>query len=60
LYPAQTNKILESFLKAKGVAAEDIRSIYTPFPVSIPNWPTIGRDQRARFGGQKRRGRPQC
>jgi urea transport system substrate-binding protein len=31
VYPRTTNKILEAFLKAKGVAAEDIKINYTPF-----------------------------
>ena len=31
VYPRTTNKILESFLKAKGVPAEDIMINYTPF-----------------------------
>src|SRR4030081_3355414 len=31
VYPRTTNKILESFLKAKGVAPEDIMINYTPF-----------------------------
>jgi urea transport system substrate-binding protein len=31
VYPRTTNKILEAFLKAKGVAADDIRINYTPF-----------------------------
>lgn len=39
VYPRTTNKILESFLKAKGVAAEDIMINYTPFGHS--DWQTI-------------------
>src|SRR6187397_2044530 len=31
VYPRTTNKILEAFLKAKGVAADDIKINYTPF-----------------------------
>src|SRR5881396_1076597 len=31
VYPRTTNKILEAYLKAKGVAAEDIMINYTPF-----------------------------
>lgn len=31
VYPRTTNKILESYLKANGVAAEDIMISYTPF-----------------------------
>src|SRR2546421_2321666 len=38
VYPRTTNKILEAFLKAKGVAAEDIRINYTPFGYS--DWQT--------------------
>src|SRR5204862_7755582 len=37
-YPRTTNKILEAMLKAKGVAAEDIRINYTPFGHS--DWQT--------------------
>jgi urea transport system substrate-binding protein len=39
VYPRTTNKILESFLKAKGVKAEDIMINYTPFGHS--DWQTI-------------------
>src|SRR2546428_3864692 len=42
VYPRTTNKILESFLKAKGVAAEDIMINYTPFGHS--DWQTIVAD----------------
>jgi len=38
VYPRTTNKILEAFLKAKGVAPEDIRTNYTPFGFS--DWQT--------------------
>jgi urea transport system substrate-binding protein len=38
VYPRTTNKILESFLKSKGVAAEDIVINYTPFGFS--DWQT--------------------
>jgi urea transport system substrate-binding protein len=38
VYPRTTNKILEAFLKAKGVAADDIRINYTPFGHS--DWQT--------------------
>ncbi len=38
VYPRTTNKILEAFLKAKGVAAEDIKINYTPFGYS--DWQT--------------------
>jgi urea transport system substrate-binding protein len=42
VYPRTTNKILESFLKSKGVAAEDIMINYTPFGHS--DWQTIVAD----------------
>jgi len=45
VYPRTTNKILESFLKAKGVAAEDIMINYTPFGHS--DWQTIVSDIKA-------------
>jgi urea transport system substrate-binding protein len=38
VYPRTTNKILEAFLKAKGVAPEDIKINYTPFGFS--DWQT--------------------
>jgi urea transport system substrate-binding protein len=38
VYPRTTNKILEAFLKQKGVAAEDIKINYTPFGFS--DWQT--------------------
>jgi urea transport system substrate-binding protein len=38
VYPRTTNKILEAYLKAKGVAAEDIMINYTPFGHS--DWQT--------------------
>src|ERR1700731_2211741 len=38
VYPRTTNKILEAFLKSKGVAAEDIMINYTPFGFS--DWQT--------------------
>jgi urea transport system substrate-binding protein len=38
VYPRTTNKILEAFLKSKGVAAEDIKVNYTPFGFS--DWQT--------------------
>jgi urea transport system substrate-binding protein len=38
VYPRTTNKILEAFLKSKGVAAEDILINYTPFGFS--DWQT--------------------
>ena len=38
VYPRTTNKILEAFLKAKGVAPEDIKINYTPF--GYADWQT--------------------
>jgi urea transport system substrate-binding protein len=38
VYPRTTNKILEAFLKSKGVAGEDIKINYTPFGFS--DWQT--------------------
>ncbi|RWC34437.1 MAG: urea ABC transporter substrate-binding protein [Mesorhizobium sp.] len=38
VYPRTTNKILEAYLKAKGVAAEDIMVNYTPF--GFADWQT--------------------
>ncbi|PBB23045.1 urea ABC transporter substrate-binding protein [Mesorhizobium sp. WSM4312] len=38
VYPRTTNKILEAYLKSKGVAAEDIMTNYTPFGFS--DWQT--------------------
>jgi urea transport system substrate-binding protein len=38
VYPRTTNKILEQYLKDKGVAAEDIRVNYTPF--GFADWQT--------------------
>jgi urea transport system substrate-binding protein len=42
VYPRTTNKILEAFLKSKGVAPEDIMINYTPFGHS--DWQTIVAD----------------
>ena len=42
VYPRTTNKILETYLKDKGVAAEDIMINYTPFGHS--NWQSIVSD----------------
>src|SRR5476651_1145014 len=42
VYPRTTNKILEAFLKAKGVPQEDIMINYTPFGHS--DWQTIVAD----------------
>ncbi|MEL6947855.1 MAG: transporter substrate-binding protein, partial [Pseudomonadota bacterium] len=47
VYPRTTNKILEAYLKSKGVAAEDILINYTPFGHS--DWQTIVSDVKA-FG----------
>ena len=47
VYPRTTNKILEAYLKAKGVAAEDIMVNYTPFGHS--DWQSIVSDINA-FG----------
>jgi urea transport system substrate-binding protein len=42
VYPRTTNKILEAYLKAKGVAAKDIMINYTPFGHS--DWQSIVSD----------------
>jgi len=47
VYPRTTNKILESYLKQKGVAEEDIMINYTPFGHS--DWQTIVSDIKS-FG----------
>ncbi len=47
VYPRTTNKILEAYLKAKGVPAEDIMINYTPFGHS--DWQTIVSEIKA-FG----------
>jgi len=47
VYPRTTNKILEAYLKARGVADEDIMINYTPFGHS--DWQTIVSDIKA-FG----------
>ena len=47
VYPRTTNQILEAYLKANGVAAEDIMINYTPFGHS--DWQTIVSDIKA-FG----------
>ena len=49
VYPRTTNKILEAYLKEKGVAAEDIMINYTPFGHS--DWQTIVSDIK-KFGSQ--------
>ena len=47
VYPRTTNKILEAYLKAKGVAEEDILINYTPF--GHADWQTIVADIKS-FG----------
>ena len=47
VYPRTTNKILEAYLKSKGVAEEDIMISYTPFGHS--DWQTIVSDIK-KFG----------
>ncbi len=47
VYPRTTNKILEAYLKLKGVKAEDIMINYTPFGHS--DWQTIVADVK-KFG----------
>ncbi len=47
VYPRTTNKILEAYLKFKGVASEDILINYTPFGQT--DWQTIVSDIK-RFG----------
>ena len=47
VYPRTTNKILEAYLKAKGVKAEDILINYTPF--GHTDWQTIVADIK-KFG----------
>ena len=47
VYPRTTNKILEAYLKLRGVAPEDIMTNYTPFGQS--DWQTIVADIK-RFG----------
>ncbi len=47
VYPRTTNKILEAYLKAKGVAEEDIMINYTPFGHS--DWQSIVADIK-KFG----------
>ncbi len=52
VYPRTTNKILEAYLKAKGVAEEDIMINYTPFGHS--DWQTIVSDIKAFGEGGKK------
>ncbi|MFX5873864.1 transporter substrate-binding protein, partial [Acinetobacter baumannii] len=47
VYPRTTNKILEAYLKSKGVAQDDIMINYTPFGHS--DWQTIVADIK-KFG----------
>jgi len=49
VYPRTTNKILEAYLKSKGVKSEDILINYTPFGHS--DWQTIVADIK-KFGSQ--------
>ncbi|MGB0203729.1 MAG: urea ABC transporter substrate-binding protein [Neptuniibacter sp.] len=49
VYPRTTNKILEAYLKAKGVAAEDIMINYTPF--GHFDWQSIVSDVK-KFGSE--------
>jgi urea transport system substrate-binding protein len=49
VYPRTTNKILEAYLKSKGVKPEDIMINYTPFGHS--DWQTIVADIK-KFGSQ--------
>ncbi len=54
VYPRTTNKILEAYLKAKGVKDEDILINYTPFGFS--DWQTeVVEDQGLRLGRQEDR-----
>ncbi len=52
VYPRTTNKILEAYLKANGVADEDILVNYTPFGHS--DWQTIVAEIKA-FGARGKR-----
>ena len=55
VYPRTTNKILEAYLKQKGVKDEDIMINYTPFGFS--DWQTdVVEDQEVRLGRQEDRG----
>src|SRR3954471_3497446 len=52
VYPRTTNKILEAYLKSKGVAAEDIMTNYTPFGFS--DWQTeVSAIKKFGSGGKK-------
>jgi urea transport system substrate-binding protein len=52
VYPRTTNKILEAYLKSKGVKSEDIMINYTPFGHS--DWQTIVSEIK-KFGSQGKR-----
>ena len=52
VYPRTTNKILEAYLKAKGVAKKDIMINYTPFGHS--DWQSIVADVKKATGGTLR------
>jgi urea transport system substrate-binding protein len=52
VYPRTTNKILEAFLRTKGVAPEDILINYTPFGQS--DWQTIVADIK-KFGSASKK-----
>src|SRR5471030_1804897 len=52
VYPRTTNKILEAYLKSKGVAQEDIIINYTPFGHS--DWQTIVADIK-KFGSASKK-----
>src|SRR5258708_2922767 len=52
VYPRTTNKILEAFLKSKGVAAADIKINYTPFGFS--DWQTEVASIKAFAAGGKK------
>ncbi|MGX0903876.1 urea transport system substrate-binding protein [Roseovarius sp. MBR-79] len=54
VYPRTTNNILDSYLKSKGIAAEDIFVNYTPFGHS--DWATIVGDVVALGAGGKKVG----
>ena len=51
VYPRTTNKILQAFLKSKGVKPEDIKEVYTPFGHS--DYQTIVADVKKFSAGGK-------
>ncbi len=55
VYPRTTNKILESYLKLKGVSEKDIMINYTPFGHS--DWQTIVSDIK-QFGSAGKEKQP--